>query len=166
MAMRFRDKLLPSMKMTANRMKRKPVLLAGTMLLLASVLLIQIMDYKEASARNAEMTNEIVAYSELAAKVNNSTYRAVQVEQVPQVLGDIVQKAKDCGLMVKIGDNPLYQDDMASIYEIRIKGSWKRTAVFLENLQPRDALIAMRMLDLQGTDEKLETVLQVKVYTK
>jgi hypothetical protein len=38
--------------------------------------------------------------------------------------------------------------------------------MFLENLQPKDALLGMRMLDLQGTDEKLNTVVQIKIYTK
>ena len=58
------------------------------------------------------------------------------------------------------------QDETASIYELNITGTWKRTAMFLENLQPKDALLGMRMLDLQGTDEKLNTVVQIKIYTK
>lgn len=79
---------------------------------------------------------------------------------------DIVRKGKDYGLTVKAGNAPLYQDETASIYELNITGTWKRTAMFLENLQPKDALLGMRMLDLQGTDEKLNTVVQIKIYTK
>ncbi len=135
-------------------------------IVLGIVLAIQLKDYRETVEKHNEMAIEMEAYSKLAAKVNNSSCRAVQSEQVPMVLGDIIQKGKDFGLVVKPGEKPLYQDDTASIYEIHLKGSWKRTAMYLENMQTKDALLSLRMLDMQGTDENLETKLQVKIYTK
>ena len=166
MVMRYCNRWLPTMKSGDGWENR---LLKGAWLvviLLGIVFAIQVMDYRATVEKNNEMAVEIEAYSKLAAKVNDSPCRAVQSEQVPMVLGDIIQKGKDFGLVVKAGEKPLYQDDTASIYEIHLKGSWKRTAMYLENMQTKDALLSLRMLDMQGTDENLETKLQVKIYTK
>lgn len=164
--MRYCDRWLPTIKNDAGRGQR---LLKGAFLvviLLGIVFVIQVMDYRATIEKNNEMAIEIEAYSKLAAKVNDSSCRAVQSEQVQMVLGDIIQKGKDFGLVVKAGEKPLYPDDTASIYEIQLKGSWKRTAMYLENMQTKDALLSIRMLDMQGTDENLETKLQIKIYTK
>ncbi|SFA70735.1 hypothetical protein SAMN05216587_101213 [Selenomonas ruminantium] len=166
MVMRYCDRWLPTIKNDAGRGQR---LLKGAFLvviLLGIVFVIQVMDYRATIEKNNEMAIEIEAYSKLAAKVNDSSCRAVQSEQVQMVLGDIIQKGKDFGLVVKAGEKPLYPDDTASIYEIQLKGSWKRTAMYLENMQTKDALLSIRMLDMQGTDENLETKLQIKIYTK
>ena len=166
MVMRYCNRWLPTMKSSADRGNR---LLKGAFLiviLLGFVFAIQVMDYRATVEKNNEMAVEIEAYSKLAAKVNDSPCRAVQSEQVPMVLGDIIQKGKDFGLVVKADEKPLYQDDTASIYEIHLKGSWKRAAMYLENMQTKDALLNLRMLDMQGTNENLETKLQIKIYTK
>ena len=166
MVMRYCNRWLHTMKFGDGRRNR---LLKGALLvviLLGIVFVVQVMDYRATIEKHNEMAIEMESYSKLAAKVNDSSCRAVQSEQVPMVLGDIIQKGKDFGLVVKAGEKPLYQDDTASIYEIHLKGSWKRTAMYLENMQTKDALLSLRMLDMQGTDENLETKIQIKIYTK
>lgn len=37
---------------------------------------------------------------------------------------------------------------------------------YLKNMYAKDALLNIRMLDMQGTNENLETRLQIKIYTK
>ena len=166
MVMRYCDRWVAMMKSGADQGNR---LLKGAwmvVILLGIVFVIQVMDYRATIEKHNEMAIEIEAYSKLAAKVNDSSYRAVQSEQVPMVLRDFIQKGKNFGLVVKAGEKPLYQDNTARVYEIYIKGNWKRTAMYLENMQTKDALLNLRMLDMQGTNENLETKLQIKIYTK
>ncbi len=165
MAVRYKERLQSVWKEGKLR-NRQQFLLMAIIVLLGVVMTAECKNYSAVEAKNVNMRREIVAYGELARKVNAAPCRAVQAEQVTQVMQDIVQKGKDYGLTVKAGDTPLYQDETASIYEIRLMGTWKRTAMFLENLQSKDALIGIRMLDLQGTDEKLGTIVQIKIYTK
>jgi hypothetical protein len=165
MAMRYKEWLMSIWKDGKLRC-RQQILLIAIMLLLGAIMIGKFADYRAVEEKNINIMQEIVAYGELANKVNAAPCRAVQAEQVPQVMQDIVQKGKDYGLTFKAGNAPLYQDETASVYELSITGTWKRTAMFLENLQPKDALLGMRMLDLQGTDEKLNTVVQIKIYTK
>ena len=61
---------------------------------------------------------------------------------------------------------PFYGDGSGEVYEMKLKGSWQRTAGFLEHLQPRDALLGIRMVQMKGTEGQLETNMQVKIYTK
>ena len=49
---------------------------------------------------------------------------------------------------------------------MKLMGSWQRTAGFLEHLQPKDALLGIRMLQMKGTEGQVETELQVKIFTK
>ncbi len=165
MAMRYKERLKSIWKDGKLR-NRQQILLMAIIVLLGLVMTAECKEYSVMTEKNVNMRREIVAYGELARKVNAAPCRAVQAEQVPQVMQDIVQKGKDYGLTIKAVDAPLYQDKTASVYELNIRGTWKRTAMFLENLQSKDALIGMRMLDLQGTDEKLDTVVQIKIYTK
>jgi hypothetical protein len=165
MAMRYKEWLMSIWKDGKLRC-RQQILLIAIMLLLGVFMTGEFADYRAVEEKNINMKQDIVAYGELANKVNAAPCRAVQAEQVPQVMQDIVRKGKDYGLTLKAGNAPLYQDETASVYELSITGTWKRTAMFLENLQPKDALLGMRMLDLQGTDEKLNTVVQIKIYTK
>ena len=164
--MRYCDRLVAAMKFDEGYKDKLHKGICLAVLLLGMVLLNQFMDYRATKEKYDEMAIELEAYSKLAAKVNDSAFRAVQVEQVPMVLEDVVQMGKDYGLVVNAKDKALYQDDTAGIYEISIKGSWKRTAMYLENMQAKDALFNLCMLDMQGTDENLETVLQLKIYTK
>lgn len=165
MAMRYKE-MLKSIWNGSKLRNRQQILLMAIIVLLGVVMIAEFKTYSAVEEKNVNMMREIVAYGELARKVNAAPCRAVQTEQAPQVMQDIIRKGKDYGLTVKAGDMPLYQDETASIYELNIAGAWKRTAMFLENLQTKDALIGMRMLDLQGIDEKLNTVVQIKVYTK
>ncbi|BAL82991.1 hypothetical protein SELR_12830 [Selenomonas ruminantium subsp. lactilytica TAM6421] len=165
MAMRYKERMQSIWKDGKLR-NRQQILLMAIIVLLGVVMTAECKEYSAMEEKNVNMRREIVAYGELARKVNAAPCRAVQAEQVPQVMQDIVQKGKDYGLTIKVGDAPLYQDGTASIYELNITGTWKRTAMFLENLQSKDALIGMQMLDFQGTDEKLDTVVQIKIYTK
>ena len=166
MVMRYHESWLSTMKSSPGLGNRGLKVALLVVILLGIFFVNQLINYRETIEKHNEMVIEMETYSKLAAKVNNSSCRAVQSEQVPMVLGDIIQKGKDFGLVVKAGEKPLYQDDTASIYEIHLKGSWKRTAMYLENMQTKDALLNLRMLDMQGTNENLETKLQIKIYTK
>ncbi|MCR5758604.1 MAG: hypothetical protein K6F95_11965 [Selenomonas sp.] len=166
MVMRYCSRWLPTMKSGDGREIRLLKVAWLVVILLGIVFAIQVMDYRTTVEKHNELAIEMEAYSNLAAKVNDSPCRAVQSEQMPMVFADIIHKGNDFGLVVKTGEKPLYQDDTASIYEMHLKGSWKRTVMYLENMQTKDALLSLRMLDMHGTDENLETKLQIKIYKK
>jgi len=123
-------------------------------------------DAKAAKDKRMQMKAAVSAYSDQVRMVNTAPYRAVGTEQVSEVRQDLVGKAKDYGLKVEADNEPLYRDGTGEVYEMKLKGSWQRTAGFLERLQSKDALLGLRMVQMKGTENQLETCLQVKVYTK
>ena len=117
-------------------------------------------------ANTIHMEEVVSTYSSQVRMVNSSAARAVGAEQVPEVMHDLTRKAQDYGLKVEAESKPLYGDGSGEVYEMKLKGSWQRTAGFLEHLQPRDALLGIRMVQMKGTEGQLETNMQVKIYTK
>lgn len=139
----------------------------GTLILVLGVLCIGLLQgAKDARAYKAQMKDAVSTYSSQAKVVNDATGRAVETKQVPDVRQDLASKAQDYGLKVETGSEPLYRDGTGEVYEMRLRGSWQRTAGFLEHLQPKDALLGLRMVQMNGTEAKVDTVMQVKIYTK
>ena len=94
MAMRYKEWLMSIWKDGKLRC-RQQILLIAIMLLLGVFMTGEFADYRAVEEKNINMMQEIVAYGELANKVNTAPCRAVQAEQVPQVMQDIVRKGKD-----------------------------------------------------------------------
>lgn len=120
----------------------------------------------EARASRIHMEEVVSTYSSQVSGVNASACRAVEAGQTSEVMQDIAGKAQDYGLRVEAGGKHLYGDGSGEVYEMKLKGSWQRTAGFLEHLQPKDALLGIRMLQMKGTEGQVETELQVKIFTK
>ena len=133
---------------------------------LGAVCLATLQNAKAAKDRKGQMEAAVSAYSDQVRMVNTAHCRAVGTEQVSEVRQDLVSKAQDYGLKVEAENEPLYRDGTGEVYEMKLKGSWQRTAGFLERLQSKDALLGLRMVQMKGTEAQLETILQVKVYTK
>ena len=120
----------------------------------------------EAREQKTMMEQEVMYYSQEAQLINNTPCRAVTVSQLSQVMEDMKKLSENYGLQMEHITKPVYQDGTGEVYELRFKGSWPRVAGFLEHLRPRDALVKSRMLEMQGTDGEVSTVMQMKVYTK
>ena len=149
-----------------NRCHCRDLLLLVIICGLGAVCLATLHDAKAAKDKRMQMEAAVSAYSDQVRMVNTAPCRAVGTEQTSEVRQDLVSKAQDYGLKVETGSEPLYRDGTGEVYEMRLRGSWQRTAGFLEHLQPKDALLGLRMVQMKGTDAQVDTVMHVKIYTK
>ncbi len=92
----------------------------------------------EARASRIHMEEVVSTYSSQVSGVNASPCRAVEVRQTTEVMQDIVRKVQDYGLRVEAGGKHLYGDDSGEVYEMKLKGSWQRTASFFEHLPGKE----------------------------
>ena len=144
----------------------RDILLVFVIVVLGTLCIALLQEAKATRVIRVQMETAVSSYSNQARAVNAAPCRAVEILQVPEVRQDLTSKAQDYGLKVETGKEPLYRDGTGEIYEMHLKGSWQRTAGFLEHLQPKDALLGLRMVQMKGTEAQVDTVMQVKIYTK
>ena len=82
----------------------------------------------EARASRIHMEEAVSTYSSQVSGVNASACRAVEARQTAEVMQDIAKKAQDYGLRVEAEGKHLYGDGSGEVYEMKLKGSWQRTA--------------------------------------